>query len=404
MPDRIRVLFAIGSLAGGGSERQVVNILRHLDRSQFEPHLYLISRTGEFLSQVPDDVEIAAFNESVSSGGIYFPGRLHRMQVSHLQGHLQARQIDVLYDRTPNMTLITSPACRRTDTPRLSTIVCDTLRDIRDSFDRFRWIKTRLLKKAYQTAYRTIGNSLSLSEASRIAFGIPRDRIVTISNGFYFDEIARLSECPSDNSPYGSTDQTFNLVTVGRLHPQKGFDQLLKAIHEVRQRRNSPVITLTIVGQGPEHESLARLVDELSLSQQVRFTGFQSNPYPLLRSADLFCLSSRYEGMPNVLVEAMSLGVPVLSTDCPHGPRDILQGGELGTLVSNLDVQSLADGIEQAMKPDSAREDRTVQARESVLTRFGISPTTEALENLLIEAARGTPQAITRAADARSTP
>lgn len=390
MTDRIRVLFAIGSLAGGGSERQVVNILRHIDRAKFEPYLYLVNQSGEFLSQVPDDVEIVAFKEPASSGGIYFPGRLHRMQVSHLQDHLQARQIDVLYDRTPNMTLITSPACRRTSTPRLSTIVCDPRHDIRDSFDRFRWLKTRLLKKAYRTAYRTIGNSLSLSEASRSVFGIPSDRVVTISNGFDFDEIARLSECPCDTTSQESVDGTFNLVTVGRLHPQKGFDRLIKAIHELRQRRNTPVITLTIVGQGPEHEPLAQLVDKLSLSQQVRFTGFQSNPYPSVRSADLFCLSSRYEGMPNVLVEAMSLGVPVLSTDCPHGPSEILQGCALGTLVPNLDALSIADGIERAMSHDPNRNTRIARARESVITRFGIVPMTRALEDLLIQAAKST--------------
>jgi glycosyltransferase involved in cell wall biosynthesis len=80
--------------------------------------------------------------------------------------------------------------------------------------------------------------------------------------------------------------------------------------------------------------------------------------------------------------------VPVLSVDCPHGPRDILQGGELGTLTPNQDVQSIADGIEQAMTPDPARDARTANAKESVLSRFGIGPATRALEELLALAAR----------------
>ena len=113
MPDRIRVLFAIGSLAGGGSERQVVNILRHIDRSKFEPHLYLVSRSGEFLDQVPDDVRITAFDDAQVSGGVYLPGRIRRAQIAHFQSVLTEQQIDVVYDRTPHMTLIAGPACER---------------------------------------------------------------------------------------------------------------------------------------------------------------------------------------------------------------------------------------------------------------------------------------------------
>lgn len=113
MPDRIRVLFAIGSLAGGGSERQVVNILRHLDRSRFEPILYLIYRAGEHLKHVPGDVPVIAFDDVPPPGGIYLPGRIRRAQIGHLRQVLKEQGIHVVYDRTSQMTLIAGATCNQ---------------------------------------------------------------------------------------------------------------------------------------------------------------------------------------------------------------------------------------------------------------------------------------------------
>lgn len=387
MPDRIRVLFAIGSLAGGGSERQLVNILRHVDRAKFDPQLYLVSRSGEFLDQVPDDVQVTSFIETVSTGGLHVPGRIHRAQVTHLADQLREQKIDVLYDRTPNMTLITAPACRRANVPRLSTIVCDPQHDIQESFNRFRWIKKLLLMRAYRTADRVIANSRSLAAASRMVYGIDRKRMVAISNGFDFDELSRLSgESVADTSQ--QQEGVFKLVAVGRLHPQKGLFHLIDAVGELRQRPGLRKVVLSVVGQGPELGALQRRVEELGLSEQVRFTGFLPNPYSVIRSADLFCLTSLYEGMPNVLVEAMSLGVPVLSTDCPHGPREILLDGDLGVLVPTGDAKAIANGIEQVMSQDSEHKSRAIKAQESVWSRFGIATATRELEDLLSRTAR----------------
>ena len=96
MTDRIRVLFAIGSLGCGGSERQLLNILERIDRSRFEPHLYLLDRSGEFLSLVPDDVSITAFSDDFRTDGLYIPGRIFRQQVSHLTSHLKQSRFDVV--------------------------------------------------------------------------------------------------------------------------------------------------------------------------------------------------------------------------------------------------------------------------------------------------------------------
>ncbi|MGZ0169211.1 MAG: glycosyltransferase [Planctomycetales bacterium] len=381
MTDRIRVLFAIGSLAGGGSERQLVNILRHIDRSKFEPHLYLVSRSGEFLSLVPDDVSITAFDDEPGSGGVYLPGRIRREQIAHFRSTLIEKKIHVVYDRTPHMTLVAGPACRQLRVPNISTVVSNPADDLRDNIGRFRWWKFRVLKRSYRNASRVIANSEPLAQACRDFYDLPTDKVTVVSNGFDFEEIdARASEeVEFESLPPG----TFHIAAVGRLEECKGVGILLDALNELVNVRGLTNIVATIVGRGSCETQLKQLTDQHCLEQVVRFTGFQQNPYPLIRSANLFCLTSRYEGMPNVLVEAMSLGVPVLSTDCPHGPRDILQGSEFGTLVPNLDSKAIADGIEQAMKPDSDCDTRLTNARASVVSRFGIKPATQALEKQL---------------------
>lgn len=388
MPDRIRVLFAIGSLAGGGSERQLINILRHIDRSQFEPHLYLVSRSGEFLSQVPDDVSISAFNDEPDFGGMYLPGRIRRDQIAHFAKTLASKQIDVVYDRTPHMTLVAGPACEHSGVPHLSTVVSNPADDLRDNIGRFRRLKFRVLKRAYGNASQVIANSEQLAQGCRDFYGLADDQVVMVPNGFDFDQIYKLAveQVEVQDVPAG----TFHIVAAGRLEECKGFDILFDAMNELVNVRKHLNIVVSIAGRGVHEEQLKHLAAQHCLEHVVRFVGFLENPYPLIRSADLFCLTSRYEGMPNVLAEAMSLGVPVLSVDCPHGPRDILQDGILGTLVPSQDVQQIADGIEQAMKPDSDRDARTAKAKEAVLSRFGIGPTTRALEELLTHAASRT--------------
>lgn len=388
MPDRIRVLFAIGSLAGGGSERQLINILHHIDRSQFEPHLYLVSRSGEFLSQVPDDVSISAFDDEPNFSGMYLPGRIRRAQIAHFAKTLASKQIDVVYDRTPHMTLVAGPACEQSGVPHLSTVVSNPADDLRDNIGRFRRLKFRVLKRAYRKANRVIANSKQLAQGCRDFYGLPDDQVTVLPNGFDFDQIRDLAakRVAMHDVPPG----TFHIAAAGRLEECKGFDILFDALNELVNVRNHLNIVVSLAGHGGQEEQLQHLAAQHCLEQVVRFVGFLENPYPLIRSADLFCLTSRYEGMPNVLVEAMSLGVPVLSVDCPHGPREILQDGDLGTLVPNQDVPQIADGIERAMKPDSDRDARTTNAKESVLSRFEIGPTTRALEEILPQAARRT--------------
>jgi glycosyltransferase involved in cell wall biosynthesis len=142
--------------------------------------------------------------------------------------------------------------------------------------------------------------------------------------------------------PGNKNSDNLIILAAGRLTPLKNFPMLLKASALVSQEYQ---IELFILGDGPERQHLDDLSRKLNISSHVHFMGFVSNPQDYFAHADIFTLTSNHEGFGNVIVEAMAMGVPVIATDCPYGPREILQGGESGILVPVDDENALAVAI-----------------------------------------------------------
>ncbi len=159
------------------------------------------------------------------------------------------------------------------------------------------------------------------------------------------------------------------IAALGRLVPQKGFDLLIQATAQVLEKH--PAWTLMILGKGPELKNLERLAGDLGFSHRIQFPGHVQDPARLLRHADLFVLSSRFEGFPNALLEAMSCGLPVISVDCPSGPREIVRAGVDGLLVPTEDVGALAAAMDRLMSDAAERACLAARASE-VLDRFGM--------------------------------
>jgi GalNAc-alpha-(1->4)-GalNAc-alpha-(1->3)-diNAcBac-PP-undecaprenol alpha-1,4-N-acetyl-D-galactosaminyltransferase len=162
---------------------------------------------------------------------------------------------------------------------------------------------------------------------------------------------------------------TPSLVAIGRLHPQKGFDLLLEAFARLHDKH--PDWQLTILGEGPIRSELEALRSQLKLTECVHFPGSVTNVPDYLRQADLFVMSSRFEGFPMALCEAMACGACVLATDCLSGPSDIISDGVNGMLVATEDVEALAAGLDRLMS-DPAKRQQLASNAPQILDRFGL--------------------------------
>jgi len=192
-----------------------------------------------------------------------------------------------------------------------------------------------------------------------------------IADGARVHTIPNFVEPPSGQGEniFPGIPQTGHLITAaGRLTHQKGFDLLIEAFSRIGKDKAD--WSLVILGEGEDRGLLQNLISRLSLHDRVFLPGRVQSLEPVLRKSDIFVLSSRYEGFPNVLLEAMAMGLPVLSTDCPYGPGDIIRQGYDGILVPNQDIQALANALGALMENEEERG-RLASRSGSVLIRFG---------------------------------
>jgi glycosyltransferase involved in cell wall biosynthesis len=184
------------------------------------------------------------------------------------------------------------------------------------------------------------------------------------------------------NLPLGVDPSKKLAIAMGRLTHQKGFDILLSAFNQIIDKY--PDWQLIILGEGELRSELESKIEKLGLTSKVILPGLISNPFPLLKHSDLFVLSSRFEGFGNVLIEAMACGLPVISTDCPSGPREIIDDGVNGILVPNEDVSSLSKAMVNLMSSEQERKRLATHAPKST-KRFHLEKIITLWEELITE-------------------
>jgi len=180
---------------------------------------------------------------------------------------------------------------------------------------------------------------------------VPPERIRVAPNPSASPAIFEQARAPVQH-PWFDADAPPVVLGAGRLQPQKDFPTLLRAFALVRSRREA---RLVILGEGPLREALLSQARELGIEDDVHLPGFVTNPYPLMQASGVFALSSAWEGSPNALAEALALGTPVVATDCPSGPYEILEGGRHGSLVPVGDHEALAAAIERTLDEPPSR-------------------------------------------------
>ena len=344
---RANVLFFIGSMGGGGAERQIVEILKRLDRTRFCPLLYLHHRRGELLDEVPADVPIFSFWEHFT--GTWRAKWHHlcrttdRARWSHLARVIADERIDLVYSRTYLATLDAANACRQQHVSHVSACCCDPAEEIRLHAQGTLAAATANARTAFTSTAHIVAVSHGIQARLVAVLNVPHDLISVHANMIDVDESIRLSQAETVSLPA----DRFHLLTVARLSAEKGHQHLLKAVDQLVHERAHDDLLWHIVGTGPLEDDLRAEVSRRKLTNHVLFAGFQKNPYPYYRAADLFCLPSLHEAFGCVLVEALACGLPVLATDCPSGPREILNDGQYGQLVPPADSTALATAIEE---------------------------------------------------------
>jgi glycosyltransferase involved in cell wall biosynthesis len=207
-------------------------------------------------------------------------------------------------------------------------------------------------------------------------FGIPRSKMARAYNPVDVDRTRHLAE--AGGNPYSG--KGLHLVAAGRLSKEKGFDVLLDAMPLVRAA--VPSADLTILGEGPLKPDLLAQRERLGLSGAVYLTGFQPNPYPYFKHADLFVLPSRYEAFGLVVIEALAVGTPVVASDCPGAVREILADCPIARLVPPSDPNALAEGIVSAVNV-AANELQPDERLDAFLSRFDVKTLVRDYEEIL---------------------
>jgi glycosyltransferase involved in cell wall biosynthesis len=211
-----------------------------------------------------------------------------------------------------------------------------------------------LVRHCYHWADGIVAVSKGVADDLAQVTGIPRPDIRVIYNPVITPELRRKAKAPLAH-PWFDPRQPPVVLGVGRLTEQKNYAALIEAFAQVRQLRPA---RLMILGEGQERGMLEALARQLRLEQNVKLPGIVENPYPYMSQASVFVLSSRWEGLPTVLIEALYCGVPIVATDCPSGPREILAGGKYGQLIPMGNTSALARAIETVLAGHISRPTR----------------------------------------------
>lgn len=357
-----KVAVILPSAAGGGAERTLLKIAANFNRERIAPYFILIDPTGPCYSLLPPDIPLHTIGvRRVSRSALKLLILLRTIRPHVVLSSIYHLNL---------MLLMLKPFL-----PRSTKLI------IRESNMTTRSLPyggrgALFIKRLIRWFYPHADGIICLGEEMRRelvkSFHIPQELIDIIPNPVDRNEIERSFNSKKNPLPVGKC----NILGAGSLTTQKGFDLLLKSLYIVQ--KDIPNIHLTIIGEGPLRCELERMLRVLNLTEHVTLAGYCKNPYPYFKYSDLFVLSSRFEGLPNVVLEAVACGTPVVAFDCPGCVRDILVSSDQGQLVPAGDVQVLAKAIVE--KLSEKRDDRKHQ---SLPPQFELSYVMKAYHSLI---------------------
>jgi len=328
----VKIALFSPSLHGGGAERVMVNLAHGFVERGLQVDLVLAKAEGPYLSQVPQSV----WAVDLKSKRVLY-------SLPSLVRYLRRERPKALLSAIDHANVVALWAKKLAGVP--TRVVVSVRTTISIAAKRAKNMRGRMMplfiRKFYPWADAIVAVSKGVAEDLLKIADLPKEKIRVIYNPVITPELFAKAEEPVDH-PWFRPGEPPVILGIGRLTEAKDFPTLIRAFALVRKERPA---RLMILGEGEERPKLEGLVRELDLEKDVALPGFVDNPYKYMKRAALFVLSSRWEGLPTVLIEALALGTPVVSTDCPSGPREILENGKLGKLVPAGNVKALATAI-----------------------------------------------------------
>ena len=323
------------SLRGGGAERVMLGIASGLAARGVPVDLVLVRAEGEYLAKLPGGVRL-----------IDLGSRRTASSVLKFLRYLRKERPDVVISAlTPvNVVALVSKLIFRSAVPviiRQDNTFTEEV-DIGTVKER---VVLRVLKWLLPAADCIVTVSQGVAADLRNVAPTASNKVITIYNPVVWPDHQEKTASSIDH-PWFQDESVPVILSVGRLVPVKDHANLLRAFSQVVESRPA---RLVILGEGPERRNLTDLTEQLGMSRYVDMPGFLGNPFAYMSKSNVFALSSRYEGLPTVLIEAMASGTPVVSTDCRSGPREILEDGKWGRLVPVGDWRSMAEAIIQTL-------------------------------------------------------
>jgi glycosyltransferase involved in cell wall biosynthesis len=334
-PPRIAVM--IFDLSGGGSSRTAITLASALAKTAARVDLVVVRAKGPLRTEIGREVRLVELGAS----------RL-LASIPALVRYLKRERPDVLLSVTDQVNVVAVWARLLARVPmRLVISERNTLsQKAARAPTLIKRLMPRLVRRFYPWADQIVAVSEGVADDIAAITGIARSRIAVIYNPVVTPRLQRSAAQPLDHSWFVHEAPPV-ILAVGRLHPQKDFPTLIRAFARVRERRRA---RLLILGEGDERPALEALSQSLGMADDVAMPGFVDNPFAYMARAGVFVLPSAFEGLPGVLIQAMACGCPVVSTDCPSGPREVLENGRHGPLVPVGDDVSLAAAIEAVLE------------------------------------------------------
>ena len=372
-----KLMFVIPSLEGGGAERVAANLLKEFNATDVSITLVLFSKKRGY--GWPDNVKVRYINIEPHKNLIYTIFKFFLIIFSLTKIIKEEKPFNILsfMDYTNIIVILCNMLFHKKTKITISVRTAPTLHLHRYSKNFLNSVISLLIRLLYNRADKII----AVSEFSRLDlignFGIEQKKVVTIYNPADINRINILAE--EEISHQWFKEKVPIIISVGRLSREKGFDYLLKAFAIVKEKMD---VRLLILGEGEEEGDLKRLSRELGIDKDVYFHGFQENPYKYMKRSTIYVLSSLYEGFPNVLIEAMTCGVPVISTIYNPCTNEIIEHEKNGLLVPVADEKALAESMFRLLNDEELRRSMSEEAKKNI-RKFSIERITDQYKAVL---------------------